>query len=80
MSTYHFDNDKQKKTAAKLLKRLSKGPLNGRQAANFMQNHSEFKDDRSYDFLDNLVQHESFPIKKKGDQILRTDISSGVEQ
>lgn len=73
-----FDNNKQRKTAKKLLVRLSKGPINGRQAANFMKNHSEFKDDRSYDFLDTLINSESFPVKKKGDKLLRTDISQEV--
>jgi len=76
----NWDNDKQRKTARRLLKRLGRRPMNGRQAANFMQNYSEFKDDRSYDFLDELVKKPSFPVKKKGDKLLRTDIEPEVKE
>lgn len=77
---FNFDNNKQRKTAKKLLVRLSKGPINGRQAAHFMKIHSEFKDERSYDFLEELVNSSTFPVKKKGDKLLRSDLDQAVNQ
>jgi len=76
MAKYKFDSQKERKAAKKLLKRLSKSPINDQQALNFVKNYTDYKDERSYkNFLKSVKTSTRFPVKKKGGKLVRTDIS-----
>jgi hypothetical protein len=70
-----FDNEKQREAARRLLKRLSIGGINDQQALFFMENHTEYTDERGFkSFLKKVKKSDSFPVKKKGEELVRTDL------
>ena len=72
--TYKFDSEKEREAARLLLKRLSIGPINDVQALNFMEAHTDYKDERSFEnFLKSIKNSDYFPVKKKGSKLVRTD-------
>jgi len=71
-----FDSEKQRSATKAFLKRLSRGPINQQQARNFMNNYTDYRDERSYkNFLQFIRNEKQIPVKKKGSKFYRTDIS-----
>lgn len=80
MTTFDFENDKQREAARIILKRCGGDiPPNKIQLSKLVIEKSSYQtQDSAISFVKEFVGDSSTPLKTRGDDVIRTDIKKGV--